>query len=34
MLPEPPPLPPLPESVMGEPVDLEVLLERVGVKME
>lgn len=33
-LPEPPPLPPLPESVMGDPVDLKVLLKRVGVDLE
>jgi len=32
-LPEPPALPPLPESIMGEPVDLTALLRRVGVEV-
>lgn len=33
LLPEPSPLPPLPESVIGEPEDLKVLLARVGLEL-
>jgi hypothetical protein len=31
-LPEPPPLPPLPDEVLRTPVSLEAMLERVGVE--
>jgi tetratricopeptide (TPR) repeat protein len=31
-LPEPPPLPPLPEHLLGQPIDLVALFERVGVE--
>jgi hypothetical protein len=31
-LPETEPLPPLPEHLLGEPIDLEALFERVGVR--